>query len=209
MFLYSPQACQRDSWCYCEERSIHELWHGEASMRSSTQNSLYVVEMKEFSSFPARTQRYIRISLDLGLDREPNVEKIWARDPIEIKRIKEQKFQYFRLDEIRENIPTDSGLDKLAAFLQPTITLSAFDLSQGCLDTFSSYRFLYERLLGPAVRGFLVSTFCAAVGLPLIHPERRKVLFQSISEAAATAPGWSERPPHFYPEWVDKVELSH
>jgi hypothetical protein len=27
---------------------------------------------------------------------------------------------------------------------------------------------------------------------------------QSISEAAATASGWSTREPAFYPEWVDK-----
>jgi hypothetical protein len=33
---------------------------------------------------------------------------------------------------------------------------------------------------------------------------RRKVLLQSISEAAATAPGWSARAPSFFPEWVDK-----
>ena len=37
-----------------------------------------------------------------------------------------------------------------------------------------------------------------------IEPERRKLLLQSISEAAATAPGWSTREPCFYPEWVDK-----
>ena len=44
----------------------------------------------------------------------------------------------------------------------------------------------------------------AAAALPQIKPERRKHLLQSISEAAATAPGWSSREPSFYPEWVEK-----
>ena len=43
-----------------------------------------------------------------------------------------------------------------------------------------------------------------AAALPQIRPERRKHLLQSISEAAATAPGWSSRAPSFYPEWVEK-----
>jgi hypothetical protein len=34
------------------------------------------------------------------------------------------------------------------------------------------------------------------------------VLLQSISEAAATAPGWSNREPAFYPEWVEKVDVT-
>ena len=36
--------------------------------------------------------------------------------------------------------------------------------------------------------------------------DRRKNLLQSISEAAATAPGWSAREPSFYPEWVEKID---
>jgi len=63
---------------------------------------------------------------------------------------------------------------------------------------------LYERLLGADIRPWLPSAFCAAAALPQIRPERRKKLLQSISEAAATAPGWSTREPAFYPEWVDK-----
>ena len=30
---------------------------------------------------------------------------------------------------------------------------------------------------------------------------------QSISEAVATAPGWSKRAPRFFPEWIEKVEV--
>jgi hypothetical protein len=67
------------------------------------------------------------------------------------------------------------------------VRLTAFDLAQEKLTGFSSYRFLYERLLGADVRPWLPSAFCAAAALPQIRPERRKKLLQSISEAAATA----------------------
>jgi hypothetical protein len=90
--------------------------------------------------------------------------------------------------------------------MAPLATMSAFDLGQNRLDSFSAYRFLYERLIGAAVRPWLPGAFCAAASLPHLHPEKRRKLLQSISEAAATAPGWSNREPVFYPEWVDKID---
>ena len=80
----------------------------------------------------------------------------------------------------------------------------AFDLAQERLGCFSAYRFLYERLLGPNARPWLPAAFCGAAALPQIRPFTRKALLQSISEAAATAPGWSDAAPSFYPEWVEK-----
>ena len=80
--------------------------------------------------------------------------------------------------------------------------MAAFDLAQERIDCFSSFRFLYERLLGPEARPWLPSAFCAAAALPQIQPQRRKLLLQSLSEAAATAPGWSDRAPGFYPEYI-------
>ena len=50
--------------------------------------------------------------------------------------------------------------------------------------------------------------FCAAAAMPHLQPERRKLLLQSISEAVATAPGWSKRAPRFFPEWVEKVDAT-
>ena len=52
------------------------------------------------------------------------------------------------------------------------------------------------------------AAFCAAAALPHLHPERRRTLLQSISESAATAPGWSNREPVFWPEWVEKVDVA-
>src|SRR3546814_20226626 len=84
--------------------------------------------------------------------------------------------------------------------MAPLVAMSAFDLGQGRLSTFSSYRFLYERLIGAGARPWLPAAFCAAASLPHLHPDKRRILLRSISEAAATAIGWSNREPSFYPE---------
>ncbi|MGF7148707.1 hypothetical protein FHS96_002335 [Sphingomonas zeicaulis] len=166
-----------------------------------------LAEMKEFAAFPAATQRYIRRSLDIGLERS-DAMKIWSRDVVEAASIRAQAKVYSRLDHIRHLVPDDSGLDAIEPFMAPLVTVSAFDLGQDRLIGFGAYRFLYERLIGAQVRPWLPGAFCAAAALPHLHPEKRRLLLQSISEAAATAPGWSNREPVFYPEWVDKVDLN-
>ncbi len=168
--------------------------------------AMTLAEMKEFASFPAATQRYIRRSLDVGLDREDALHR-WSRDVIEAASIRAQVRVYTRLDHLRHTVPDDSGLDAVEPFLAPLITMTAFDLGQDRLSNFGAYRFLYERLIGANVRPWLPGAFCAAAALPHLHPEKRRILLQSISEAAATAPGWSNREPSFYPEWVEKVEM--
>ena len=162
-------------------------------------------EIREFAGFASSTQRYIRRSLDVGLQRADALD-IWSRDLIETASIKAQAKLYARLDVLRENVPEDSGLDRVEPFMAPLVTMSAFDLGQDRLPSFGAYRFLYERLIGASARPWLPGAFCAAASLPHLHPERRRVLLQSISEAAATAHGWSSREPVFYPEWIDKIE---
>ena len=166
-----------------------------------------LAEIREFASFPAGTQRYIRRSLDVGLHRQDAL-KIWSRDVVEAASIRAQSRMYDRLDFIKSLVPDDSGLDQVEPFMAPLVTLSAFDLGQDRLTSFSAYRFLYERLIGAASRPWLPGAFCAAASLPHLHPEKRRVLLQSISEAAATAPGWSNREPTFYPEGVEKVDTT-
>lgn len=162
-------------------------------------------ELKEFAGFDKGTQRYIRRSLDVAFARSDAVE-LWSRDPVEAASIKAQARIYERLDTLRAQVPEDSGLDRIEPFMAPLVTLSAFDLGQDRLGSFPAYRFLYERLIGAEVRPWLPGAFCAAAALPHLHPDRRRKLLQSISEAAATAPGWSNREPTFYPEWVDKID---
>ncbi|RIX29371.1 hypothetical protein [Sphingomonas edaphi] len=167
--------------------------------------ALLISEMKEFASFPKATQRYIRRSLDVAYGRS-NPMETWARDEIEAAAIAAQGRFYKQLDHLRLQIPDDSGLDMIEPFLGMLVTLAAFDLGQDRVQNFASFRFLYERLLGASVRPWLPAAFCAAAALPHLHPDRRRMLLQSISESAATAPGWSSRESVFWPEWVEKVD---
>ncbi len=173
----------------------------------SPDGAMTLSEMREFAGFASRTQRYIRRSLDIGLGRGDPLG-IWSRDVVEAASIKAQSKIYGRLNSVRATVPDDSGLDQVEPFMAPLMTMTAFDLGQGRLDSFGAYRFLYERLIGAGVRPWLPGAFCAAASMPHLHPTLRRTLLQSISEAAATAPGWSNREPIFWPEWVEKVDLA-
>ena len=100
-------------------------------------------------------------------------------------------------------IPGGDTFDGVEGLMGTLLRISAQDLAMERLDSFSAYRFLYERLLGAAVRPFLPAAFCAAAALPQIRPERRRMLLQSLSEAAATAPAWSRKEPAFFPERIE------
>lgn len=165
--------------------------------------SLTISELREFASFTPAEQRYIKRSLDIGLGRQ-DAFRLWARDAEESAAIRSQYVAYQELKGLRGAEPAEAGFEGLEDYIGKLVRVSAFDLAQGRIECFSAYRFLYERLLGPDVRPWLPAAFCGAAALPQIHPLRRKGLLQSISEAAATAPGWSARAPAFYPEWVDK-----
>jgi hypothetical protein len=171
------------------------------------EGAMTLAEMKEFATFPAATQRYVRRALDVGLDRDDAIER-WSRDPVEAAGIVAQARMYDRLPEIRALVPDDSGLDAIERFMGPLLVVTAFDLGQGRLTNFSAYRFLYERLIGAEARPWLPSAFCASAALPHLHPDLRRTLLQSISEAAATASGWSLRQPAFFPAWVEKVDAA-
>lgn len=162
-------------------------------------------EMKEFATFSAASQRYIRRSLDIAFGRR--AAALWARDSLEEASIAAQKLAYRLLEAIRDAIPDDAAPREAENMLTPLITVTAFDLGEGRLESFAAYRFLYERLLGADVRPWLPMAFCAAAAMPCLHPMLRKSLLRSISEAAATAPGWSCREPVFLPQWVEKVPV--
>ena len=165
--------------------------------------SLTISELREFASFSAGEQRYIKRSLDVGLGRQ-DAFKLWARDAAETASIRSQYLVYQELKALRAQIPAENDSAGLETFMGKLLRVTAFDIAQDRLEGFSAYRFLYERLLGAEARPFLPSAFCAAAALPQIRPDRRKHLLQSISEAAATAPAWSNRAPSFYPEWVEQ-----
>ncbi|NMW32691.1 hypothetical protein HKD42_11510 [Altererythrobacter sp. RZ02] len=172
-------------------------------MAATSNASLTIAEMREFASFEPAEQRYIRRSLDIGLGRQ-DAFKIWARDAAENAAIRRQYVSYQELKVLRESVPNETGFDAIEGFIGKLTRVAAFDLAQERLDCFSAFRFLYERLLGPDARPWLPSAFCAAAALPQIRPNRRKMLLQSLSEAAATAPGWSDAKPSFFPEFIEQ-----
>lgn len=191
-----------DSMLHCNQ--IGRLMGLDRTSESGpSRGRMAIAEMREFASFPAGTQRYIRRSLDIAWERGKAVDR-WSRDAIESVNIKVQARVYERISEIRERVPENSGLEFVEPFMAPLVALSAFDLAQNRLPSFSAYRFLYERLIGASARPWLPGAFCAAAALPHIEPDKRRDLLQSISENAATAPAWSKREPSFYPAWVDK-----
>lgn len=170
---------------------------------ATTQSARTILsEMREFASFAACEQRYIRRSLDVGLQRR-DAFRLYARDRAEAASIRAQYVVYQDLKVLRAELPGSEGLDCIESFMGPLLRVTTFDLAQGRLSGFSAYRFLYERLLGAQVRPWLPAAFCGAAALPQIRADKRKGLLQSISEAAATAPGWSLRAPQFYPEFVE------
>lgn len=165
--------------------------------------TMTISELREFAGFDAAEQRYIKRSLDVGLGRQ-DAFKLWARDEAERASIRSQYVVYQDMKRLRGERPDADALEGVEDFMAQLLRVTAFDLAQEKLSCFSAYRFLYERLLGPWVRPWLPAAFCGAAALPQMRPDRRKVLLQSLSEAAATAPGWSDRAPSFYPEYVEK-----
>ena len=166
-------------------------------------SSPVLAELREFAGFLPREQRYIKRSLDVAFGNNNPVRE-WARDQDEEDSIRAQDKIYQVLDSLRELTREAFSLNLVPELMPTLISVTTFDLGQGCLESFSAYRFLYERLLGARSRQWLPSAFCGAAALPHLKPERRKLLLQSISESAATALGWSEREPFFFPKWVEK-----
>ncbi len=168
-------------------------------MAKSGTASLTIAELREFASFTEDEQLFIERSLDVGLARG-DAFKLWSGDA---DAIRSQYLAYRELKALREAIPCESSLEGVQDFMGTLTRITAQDLVQEQITSFSAYRFLYERLLGARARPWLPAAFCGAAALPQIRPCRRKTLLQSLSEAAATAAAWSEREPCFYPEKVE------
>ena len=164
--------------------------------------SLTIAELREFASFAEDEQLFIERGLDVGHGR-CDAFKQWSSKAGDTAAIRQQYLAYRELRALRDTVPCESGFDGVQEFMGTLVRIAAQDLAQEQVDSFSAFRFLYERLLGARSRPWLPAAFCGAAALPQIRPARRKMLLQSLSEAAATAPGWSEREPCFYPEKVE------
>ena len=174
-------------------------------MAQSQTASMTISEMREFAGFAEHERSFIERALDIAMGRG-DAFKAWSRSPDDQRTIRSQYLAYRELRQLRAIVPGTAGGDSVDDFMGSTIRIASLDLAQERIDGFSTFRFLYERLLGAAARPFLPAIFCGAAALPHIRPCRRKLLLQSLSEAAATAPAWSLREPGFYPERVDALE---
>ncbi|WP_443112316.1 hypothetical protein [Erythrobacter sp. Alg231-14] len=169
--------------------------------------TMAIGEMREFAGFEPSEQRYIKRSLDIGLGR-CDAFQLWGDSEAESRAIRRQYVVYQDLKALRTLVPHHDEPVELERFIGKLIGLAVHDLEPERIVSFSAFRFLYERLLGADARPYLPAAFCAAAALPAIRPEHRKTLLQSLSEAAATAPGWSGREPSFYPEFIEDVEAA-
>ena len=113
--------------------------------------SITIAEMREFAGLTAAEQRYIRRSLDIGLGR-CDAFRIWGRNASENAAIRSQYVAYQELKALRQSIPEQSGLDSVEGFVGKLTRVAAFDLAQERIDSFSAFRFLYERLISADVR---------------------------------------------------------
>ena len=176
-------------------------------MTLASTSTMTIGEMREFAGFAPCEQRYIKRSLDIGLAR-CDAFRLWGRTEAENVAIRRQYVAYQDLKVLRTLVPVEGSVAEIERFIGKLVRMTAFDLSQERINSFSAFRFLYERLLGAAARPYLPAAFCAAAALPVIRPLQRKLLLQSLSEAAATAPAWSDRQPSFYPEYIEDVEAA-
>lgn len=163
-----------------------------------------LAELAEFARFPCEDQRYIERSLDLAL-RDTDLRKS-ARDGESLSALKERRAIYRELRAMRFAIPQPGCFSALDGFMAMLLRATAQDLARGALTCFAAYRFLYERLMGAAVRPWLPAAFCGAAALPQIHPNRRKALLQTLTEKAATATAWSDAEPHFFPQPLEEAD---
>ena len=91
------------------------------SKAKQAEGVMTLAEMKEFASFGAATQRYIRRALDIGLDRDDAMGR-WSRDVVEAANIRAQARHYQALPALRRAVAaiTSAGTGYTSA---PTITL--------------------------------------------------------------------------------------
>ena len=175
------------------------------TLTTSSAGARLLHELQEFASFPAATQAYIRGALEvrsagrIGFSTDADGgeagQSLAARIAF-----------YDRLDEIAAAIPADDDLAAVTGLMRWLVPLTAFDIAHTALGSFAAYRFLYERLLGAAVRPWLLGAFCTAAALPQLHPQHRLQLLRSIDETCAGPRGRSIREPAFYPQAIEEQD---
>ena len=159
-----------------------------------------IAELREFAGFKAQEQFFIERSLDLALQRSdcpPGFSAGTHRSST-----LSQYVAYHDLRASRHATAEGRPIEALDRFLGLLVRVSAQDLARGLIESFAAYRFLYERLLGAAVRPYLPASFCAAAALPQIDPHRRRLLLATLPAEVIATSCWSAREPEFFPRTI-------
>ena len=159
-------------------------------------------EMAYFAEFPVATQSYICLAL-AARSGCPQAAARQAATKEEACSFAARVQFYGNLEQIAAAIPTDDDVASATRLMRWLVPLTVFDIAHTALDSFEAYRFLYERLLGAAVRPWLLGAFCTAAALPQLHPDHRRRLMQSIDEDSGDPRSWSVREPLFFPQSVE------
>src|SRR5262245_55132005 len=104
-------------------------------MSSTGTASLTIAELREFASFTACEQRYIKRSLDIGLGRH-DAFKLWARNADEVASIRSQYVVYQELKGLRGAQPDETSFEGLECFIGKLTRIAAFDLAQERIASF-------------------------------------------------------------------------
>ena len=131
--------------------------------------SLTIAELREFASFTEAEQRYIS-GASTSRWVASDAFKVWSSKAGDTASIRQQYLAYRELRSLKDQVPCEGSLDGITEFMGALLRITAQDLAQEQVDSFSAYRFLYERLLGAKARPWLPSAFCGAAALPPIRP---------------------------------------
>jgi hypothetical protein len=133
-----------------------------------------VDEMAQFAAFPQPTRDYICRALALGRE-ELNQGGVLTGSAWDIACELARRDMYFSLPMVRESLARKGfQLETWTTEFGLLHRYAQFDLQFSEMRDFGAFTFLYERLIGPAVRPWLLSIYLAAAASPKLVEEARE-----------------------------------
>lgn len=126
--------------------------------------------------FPPSTVSYIAESLEIA---EIEADRPWLVSTGAESRTRHpglwfaRMSAYYSLPAARAAVPKSMAHWELSPFLAAAIMPAVLDLTQGEVDDYPAFRFLYERLLGERAVDWLPSLYLAAAAVPNIDTVHR------------------------------------
>ncbi len=169
-----------------------------------------VAEMQEFAGLEPYEQRFIKQSLYMAsVARHPeaasieDVVGVWARGEDEEYLIRRQWDTYCQLPKVDRLTPSIFGYQYPPEAVAIILTMISVDLKAERISCFAAYHFLYERLLGPHIRPWLLCMFLWQATQPHLTAQHRESLFDSTPLMEVTATQWDNTASRFFPFWVE------